>query len=673
MTKTAKKISLNAACEIPFDKLILSQANVRRTQAGVSIEELAEDIARRGLLQSLSVRPVLDADGVPMGMFEVPAGGRRFRALELLVKQKRLSRSVPVPCIVRETGIAEEDSLAENVQRVALHPLDQYRAFQALREKGQGEDEIAATFFVSVNVVKQRLRLASVSPKLLDIYAEDGLTLEQLMAFTVSGDHARQEYALERLKSSYDKSPYTIRRMLTEGAVRAADKRAQFVGIDAYEGADGVVLRDLFQTDDGGWLQDTALLDRLVADKLGEVSDPVFAEGWKWVEVAPDFPYGHTFGLRQLRGEPVPLTDAEEASRLALQAEYDSLLEAHDGLDDLPEEIDERLGELEKALEAFDARPPSFDPMDVARAGAFVSVVPDGRLKVERGFVRAEDEPRADDAHAGDEADASGEMPSGATAADGDNEPTADLEEDDARAAISDRLLTELTEYRTVALRNSLSQRPDVAFLAALHALTLDAFYRHASESCLELDLRSPALGAQTPGLGDSAAAEAIRTRHETWSRTLPEDPGDLWDALGEWDADDRTELFAHVVGLSVQAVHQAWNRRPLAHADRLAAAVDLDMVEAGWRPTVATYLGRVTKSLILAAVTEGRGEQAAERLAPLKKTEMATEAETLLADTGWLPPILRTPGTTSDPSPTAEDSTTGDEPPLDVPAIAAE
>ena len=107
-------------------------------------------------------------------MFEIPAGGRRFRALELLVKQKRLAKTAPVSCVVREGGIAEEDSLAENIQRVALHPLDQFRAFQALRDKGLGDEEIAARFFVTPTVVKQRLRLAAASNKLLDIYAEDG-------------------------------------------------------------------------------------------------------------------------------------------------------------------------------------------------------------------------------------------------------------------------------------------------------------------------------------------------------------------------------------------------------------------------------------------------------------------------------------------------------------------
>jgi len=167
MAKSTQKITLSQSRDIPFNKLVLSQANVRRIKAGVSIEELAEDIARRTLLQSLTVRPVLDDDGAETGMFEIPAGGRRYRALELLVKQKRLARTAPVPCVVRTEGLAEEDSLAENVQRAPLHPLDQFRSFRDLREKGRSEEEIAATFFVSVQVVKQRLKLAAVSPKLL--------------------------------------------------------------------------------------------------------------------------------------------------------------------------------------------------------------------------------------------------------------------------------------------------------------------------------------------------------------------------------------------------------------------------------------------------------------------------------------------------------------------------
>ena len=131
MAKATQKITLSPSRDIPFDKLMLSQSKVRRIKAGVSVEQLAEDIARRGLLQGLSVRAVLDDDGVDTVMFEIPAGGRCFQALSLLVKQKRLNKTAPILCIVRDVGsaiLAEDDSLAENMQRVALHPLDQFRA-----------------------------------------------------------------------------------------------------------------------------------------------------------------------------------------------------------------------------------------------------------------------------------------------------------------------------------------------------------------------------------------------------------------------------------------------------------------------------------------------------------------------------------------------------------------
>ena len=287
MAKSVQKIALSQSRDIPFNKLVLSQSNVRRIKAGVSIEELAADIARRTLLQSLTVRPVLDNDGAETGSFEVPAGGRRYRALELLVKQKRLARAALIPCVVRTEGIAEEDSLAENVQRAPLHPLDQFRAFLALREKDMSEEEIAAAFFISVQVVKQRLKLASVSPRLLDVYAEEGMTLDQLMAFTVNPDHERPGQVWEALQHSHTKVPYYIRRLLTEGAVRAADKRAQFVGIDAYQAAGGAVMRDLFQQDDAGWLQNPALLDRLGCEKLEREAEAEMGGGRSRLSIRP--------------------------------------------------------------------------------------------------------------------------------------------------------------------------------------------------------------------------------------------------------------------------------------------------------------------------------------------------------------------------------------------------
>lgn len=535
MATAVQKIHLGASRDIPFNKLLLSQSNVRRIKAGVSIEELAEDIARRTLLQSITVRPVLDADGSETGMFEIPAGGRRYRALELLVKQKRLARTAPIPCVVRTDGTAEEDSLAENVQRAPLHPLDQFCAFLTLREKGQSEEEIAAAFFVGVAVVKQRLRLASVSPKLLDVYAEDGMTLDQLMGFTVSPDHERQEQVWHAIQRSYNKEAYQIRRLLTEGAVRASDKRAQFTG-DDYAAAGGAVMRDLFQSDDGGWLQDVGLLDRLVAEKLEHAAESVRAEGWKWVEVATDFPYGHTYGLRCIQGERPPLTPEGETALESLRTEAQQIEAAFADEDQIPEDVDRRLGEIETAMAEIEDRPMAYDSDDVSRAGAFVSIDGSGRLRVERGYVRPEDdvqiaEPTVADLGGEADADASAAVASAASRAvepDGDNmlrsEPAE--EEDEGIRPLPDKLLTELTAYRTLALRRAIGDDPGVAFLAALHVLCLKVFYRYGSDSCLEIEPKNVAFGSLAPGLDDTSLAAAVDAPAiATGRRSCPRNP----------------------------------------------------------------------------------------------------------------------------------------------------
>lgn len=646
-TKSIPKLTLSASRDIPFNKLVLSQANVRQVKAGVSIEELAEDIARRTLLQSLTVRAVVDESGAETGMYEVPAGGRRFRALQLLVKQKRLAPDAPIPCVIRTEGLAEEDSLAENIQRAPLHPLDQFRAFKTMREKGKSEEEIAAAFFVAPAVVKQRLKLAAVAPALLDFYADDAMSLEQLMAFTVNPDHQRQCEVWEALKNGYAREPYHIRRMLTEGAVRAADKRARFVGVEAYEAAGGVILRDLFSDTEDGWLQDAGLLNRLVTEKLEASAAELCGEGWKWIEAAVDFPYGHTFGLRRVTGEQPTLIETEQATYDALKAEYGRLHEEYDGAEELPEEIDRRLGEIEAEIEAIESRPWCFPSEEVARAGVFVSLDPSGQLRIERGFVKPEDEAPLEDAgvseeHEADHVDEAGSERAASPSADEDSGDA----EDETDRPLPDRLLIELTEWRTIALRDALAQHTDIAFIAALHTLCLDLFYMREQHSCIDIAVRQSVLKSGAAGLSDSAAAVSIDARHRVFADALPAEPDDLWDTLVKMDEAVRMALFAHCVALSVDAVFRPYDRRSgaLAHANRLASAVALDMRAAGWRATADNYFGRVTKAQILEAVREAKGEDTADRTASLKKPEMAKAAEELLHDSDWLPVALRTP-----------------------------
>lgn len=658
MAKANQKITLNQAENIPFDKLDLSQRNVRQIVSGVTIPNLADDIAYRGLIESLNVRPKKNADGEETGRYEVPAGGRRFRALELLVRQKRMAKSQPVPCVVNrsEQTSMEDDSLAENTHRENLHPLDQYRAFKVLSDQGRDVEEIAARYFVSANTVRQRLKLAAVSPKLLDLYEQDEIRLEQLQAFAVSNDHARQEQVWERISNnSHMQEPYYIRRLLTETTVRADDRRAVYVGSEAYEAAGGVILRDLFEQDSGGWFQDAALLEQLVFYKLKVDAEAIRTDGWKWVEAAISFPYGHTSGMRRVYAEPEEMSAEEIARYDAVKAEYDALDAKYAEMEEADEEIENRLDQLGAELDAFSDRPDVYDPAQKAIAGAFVTLAANGQLQVEAGFVRPEDEPRVEtdtdnenEVTDGKDRDTSYSEDDGANGVVVNGWPvneasdTAEELEDEGIKPLPDRLVFDLTAQKTLALRNALASDVDVAFVAVLHALVLQVFYRFAKDSCLEISMTSNTFG-QAQGLAETPWAKEIAERHEAWDRDMP-DSDKLWEFLLGLDEASRKALFAHCASLSLSAVVEPWNRRSgaLAHGDALAATLQFDMVTAGWEPTVDNYLGRVTKARIVQAVREGRGEDSAQLIDHMKKDLMAREAARLLEGSNWLPEPLR-------------------------------
>ncbi|RWE28738.1 ParB/RepB/Spo0J family partition protein, partial [Mesorhizobium sp.] len=507
MAKAIQKITLDRSEDIPFDKLELSQKNVRNIKSGVSLEDLANDIALRGLLMSLNVRPILGKNQEETGRYEVPAGGRRYRALELLIKQKRMAKAEPIPCIVKRGGATsvEDDSLAENVHRLQLHPLDQFRAFQTLHLQGLGEEEIAARYFVSVSTVRQRLRLASVSPRLLDLYANDEIKLEQVMAFSITNDHVRQEQVWDTVSRSHVHEPYYIRRLLTETAVRATDRRAVYVGIETYEAAGGLVMRDLFEQDQGGWLQDPALLEQLVFEKLKVDAEKLkAAEGWKWVDAAIDFAYGHASGLRRFYGDRAELTADELARHEQVKTEYDRLDAEYAEAEEHCAETETRLEELGNELDRLNDRPYVFDSAEIARGGAFISLGASGELQIERGFVRPEDDPVVEvhDADAGNHPGDDGVSSSTTGGISFNGKPVAvepEDEEDDRIRPLSDRVIEDLTATRTIALRNALAGDPVIAFVAALHAFVLKTFFVYGSDSCLEVTMQSAKFG-QTHG-----------------------------------------------------------------------------------------------------------------------------------------------------------------------------
>ena len=629
--------------EIPLNKLVPSAANVRRTHRDGSAEELAASIAAHGLLQSLNVRPELDETAQETGSFRVTGGGRRLAALKVLAKRKVIGKTTPIPCVVSE-GDEEEASLAENVVREQLHPADQFEAFKRLvDERGFGADEIAARFGVTPQVVRQRMRLGSISPELMQVYRDGGLTLEQMMAFAVTEDHARQEQVHDAL--SWNKEPGLIRRLLTETQVPARDRRAVLVGVEAYTEAGGVIVRDLFTEDGGGWFADPALLDRLASERLEALAVEVRdGEGWRWAQGHLDYPHAH--GLRRVYPHAVALSEEDEARREAIGAEYDALEAQWGQAESLPEEVEAKLAALEAEAGALSAQAYAYDAGEVARGGVFVTLNHDGTVRVERGFIRAEDEV-VEEAEPEPEAQTEGDRGRAGGDPGGASEGESAAEEDEDRP-LSDLMLRDLTAHRTMAFRYMLGEDPDTAFVAVTHTLAAQVFFSgYDVGACLDIKPTSAPLGGHAAGIVDSVAARKLAERHETWARQMPRQPGELWAFVVGLDSDSRSALFAHCAGLTLFAVYLPWDRKTyaLATADALAARVGLDMT-AFWSPTVDSYLGRVTKAEIVCAVREGVSDEAAQRIAGCKKPEMAQAAEGMLAGTGWLPDALRTAGT---------------------------
>ena len=445
--------------DIPLNKLKPSPANVRKTGTDVGLEEFAASIAAHGLLQPLVVEPERNGEGEETGWYLVTAGERRRKALRILAKQKRIKRNEPIPCLIKADGIASEISLAENVIRTNMHPADQFEAFQKLiDDAGLGIEEIAARFSVTPAVVKQRLKLAAVSPALMARYREGELTLDQLMAFTLTDDHGRQFEVWEQL--AWNKSPEMIRKLLTQSHVSPSDRRVQFVGAEAYEAAGGIILRDLFVEDHGGYYTDSQLLDRLVLEKLEATGEAVSREGWKWVAVYPEYPYTFVHTLRRIYPQSVPLSEEDSAQLVELITRHDALNAEHG--DDAPEEIVAELDRLAEKIATIQRRSEAYSPEDLSQAGAIVSLSSEGALRIERGFIKPEDAVQpspSDGAGAPGDGQPMSPAPTGTTTTPNGAEP-------ENGKPLSNQLTERLTAEHTMALQECVAGNPDAALKA---------------------------------------------------------------------------------------------------------------------------------------------------------------------------------------------------------------
>jgi ParB family chromosome partitioning protein len=605
---------------VPLNRLRPSKRNVRKTGGG-SVKTLARSIERLGVLQNLIVTAAPDGKH-----YEVEAGKRRLKALLHLLWRKRISPKYEVRCLLVPDASASTVSLAENVQRESLSPIDELLAWKALVDEGQSTEDIAADFGVTPLVVQRRLKLANVSPRLLDEYRKERITLDQLMALAITDDHRAQEAAFYEAPE-WQREPKVLRERLTAEDVDAArDPVARFVGA-AYEQAGGGMRKDLFaDAGQGIYLTDRALLDRLAAERLAEVGKAVEAEGWYRLEVVPRTVASDLYGFQRIvpkRRKPTA-REAKRIERLRKQAaQVVDKLHAEEGVEETEGEALVREHErINAELEAINDGLAVYSQKAKAQAGAVVTVDGLGRAVVHRGLVREADakQARAEDGEAGAEGRPGKKAKTGAN-------PT-----------LSEKLARQLSAHRTAAIQAELAAQPTVALVAVVHRLALPTFYRERHGSPLQLSCTPQnRLDRFAPDLPESQAAKALTKARQAWQAKLPEDPAGLFAALKKLPQDELLALLAVCAAGCVDAVSgsEADDR-----GNELAQALGLDMAQ-WWTPTAAGYFGHVSKARIFEAI-QSFAPKHIDQLNLTKKPELAKRAEELAAGTGWLPPMLR-------------------------------
>jgi ParB family chromosome partitioning protein len=614
---------MTAPTSIPLNKLTAWDGNVRKTAgADTALAELAASIAAHGLLQSLVVRKG------KRDTWAVVAGGRRLAALISLAASGRIASDHAVSCsVIADDADATEISLVENAVREQMHPADQFEAFRDLIDRGVSIADISARFGLTDKVVEKRLKLARVSPVIIAAYRAGKLDLEQVMAFAISDDHKAQDKVFKALRNIGD-NPRSIRCALTEGEIPASHKVVKFVTLKAYQKAGGHVRRDLFaQDDEGVFILDQELLQSLAIAKLEKTAAGLRKEGWKWVEIRLEQDHAEWSNCTRMHPEPGPLAPELAQELAALEQEHDTLEAAWDASNDPDAEYPERLREISDRIDEINEnREDVWPPETLAIAGAVVRIGYDGKTDIGRGYVLPADRPQK-----------AAQTRTVATTNDDGTVTEAEIEDS---LTLSAALIESLTLHRTAAISAELTNRPDIALAALVHTLAAQMFLSSASgNTCLEIFTMARSLR----NVEGAKASDAVTSAGEIWGARIPGSPDALWTWCLEQDQQVLLELLAFCMARTVNAVRTKKDSPDdprFSYADRLAATLKLDM-GVWFTPTAENYFARVSKTGILEALREAKGD-----IAPAwnkaRKGELAIIAERQVAGTGWLPALLR-------------------------------
>ena len=619
---------MNTLEMIPLAKLRLSEANVRKNDSNLFIEELSANIEAKGLLQNLIVVPAKKR-----GMFDVTAGGRRLRALNYLLEAGKLPKDHPVACRVLDIDAAEQSelSLIENVIRLDMTPTDEIRAYKHFVNEGSDLDAIAKRFGRTRRFIEGRLRLADLADPIFTALEEGKITLDVAKAYATTPNHDRQMMVWNELSNSWQgNNPDSIRRMVTHSAIRSASPMARLAGEADYLAAGGKIERDLF-TEDGGetWI-DAEIAQRIAGEKLQTFATQVAeTSGYAWVRPVLEtrIPYSATEDLHQVHLEPAPLSDEE-------QAEADKLLETISALEAESETLDEddeaaaadfqaRWDAASSAYDAIHDKPPVIPEEMKANLGCFVIIGADGEPMVASGLYS--DKPLERRKARGMDA------PDGGSGAGEGSAPSS------APKPLSQKLVEELAVQRRDILAINLASNPAIALDYLIFAIADSrALY---SAQALGTTLRAPSPSLYLADYPESPAHTLMADMRETLDLTWTEHRRtvDRFAAFSVLDDDAKASWLAWCVAKTLEASMGVDKKagqsgpEPIDLHDHLAALMGIN-VAGHWRPTSANYFDRVSKQTLLAHVTEVGGSTMAASFMGSKKGDLSASCEKLFA-----------------------------------------
>ncbi|MFN3891947.1 MAG: ParB/RepB/Spo0J family partition protein [Beijerinckiaceae bacterium] len=246
------------------------------SRAGKSdIDSLANSIREVGLVLPIAVR------ARNRGEFEIIDGHRRFAALK-----KLKVKEVDVHVVEGDDLAARERSLAANIERAPLHPIDQFEAFAKIAAQNVDAETIARRFGLRTKQVQQALALGGLHDDVRAAWRAGKIDEDIARAFTIQPDKDKQAEVLSGVLAAVKKRQY-VSAWNVKSELRAESRsdrgKLKFVGVEAYTQAGGSIFEDLFS--DETYASDPALLDRLAQEKLQTVVSRIEGLGFAFVKV----------------------------------------------------------------------------------------------------------------------------------------------------------------------------------------------------------------------------------------------------------------------------------------------------------------------------------------------------------------------------------------------------